>query len=75
MPVALSQFLQDHPGVQIIHLHLDNDAVGRGAAEGIRNGLQGQYEVLDQPPPRGKDVNEFLMRRLGLHRAKKEYVR
>ena len=75
VPVALSQFLQDHPGVQIIHLHLDNDAVGRGAAEGIRNGLQGQYEVLDQPPPRGKDVNEFLMRRLGLHRAKKEYVR
>ena len=75
IPLALSQYLQDHSRVQTIHLHLDNDAVGRDAAEGIRNGMQGQYEVLDQPPPRGKDVNEFLMRRLGLHRAKEEYVR
>ena len=75
VPVALSQFLQDHPNILTIHLHLDNDAVGRGAAEGIINGLHSQYEVLDQPPPRGKDVNEFLMRRLGLHRAKEEYVR
>ena len=75
IPLALSQYLQNHSRVQTIHLHLDNDAVGRDAAEGIRNGMQGQYEVLDQPPPRGKDVNEFLMRRLGLHRANEEYVR
>ena len=33
VPVALSRFLDDHPSVRKIHLHLDNDAVGRGAVK------------------------------------------
>jgi len=60
VPIALAQFLQDHPEVKTLRLHLDNDEVGRGAAEGIVGGLQDNYEVIDDPPPSGKDVNEFL---------------
>ena len=60
VPKALEHFLETYPDVKIIHLHLDNDEVGRGAAEGIRKGLQGKYQVWNQPPPKGKDVNEYL---------------
>ena len=64
LPVALEQYLKDHPEVKMIHLHLDNDEVGRGATEGIMNALLGKYELLDEPPESGKDVNEALMNRL-----------
>ena len=65
VPVALSRYLSDHPNVRVIHLHLDNDDVGRGAAEGIMGGLSGRYLVLDEPPVSGcKDVNDQLMKRV-----------
>ena len=61
VPVALMQFLSDHPAVQRICLHLDNDEVGRSAAKGIAEGLVGKsYEVVNQPPKYGKDVNDQL---------------
>lgn len=75
IPMALSQYLQDHPETRTLHLHLDNDEVGRGAAAGIMGGLKDRYEVLDQPAPSGKDVNEFLQRRLGIYRKKEEWSR
>ena len=37
VPVALSRFLDEHPSVRKIHLHLDNDAVGRGAVKSYAN--------------------------------------
>jgi len=75
VPLALSQYLQDHPSTHTLHLHLDNDEVGRSAAEGIMEGLKDRYEVLDQPTPSGKDVNEFLQRRLGIYRKKEDHAR
>lgn len=75
VPLALSQYLQDHPGTQTILLHLDNDAIGRGAAVGIMGGLKDRYTVLDQPPPYGKDVNELLQKKLGLWRPREEHAR
>lgn len=75
VPVALKQYLEDHPGISTIHLHLDNDEVGRGAAAGIIGGLSGKYTVLDEPPDPGfKDVNDQLMARVGI-RKKEEYAR
>ena len=75
VPVALSRFLDEHPSVRKIHLHLDNDAVGRGAVKGIVGGLQGKYQVYDEPPSRGKDVNDELKIRVGLMRERKERER
>ena len=60
LPVALEGFLEEHPETKTIHLHLDNDQVGQAAAKGIIERLEKDYEVLDQPPRYGKDVNEAL---------------
>lgn len=75
VPVALSRFLTDFPGIKTLRLHLDNDEIGRGAARGIMDGLKGKYEIWDEPPRYGKDVNDTLQRRLALHRKKEECVR
>ena len=74
VPVALSRYLEDYPEIQILRLHLDNDAIGRGAAAGIIGGLQDRYQIVDEPPAMGKDVNDQLKMRVGLKR-KEEYVR
>ena len=60
VPIALEQYLNDHPNIQILRLHLDNDEVGRGAVAGIVSGLNGRYQVYDEPPKCGKDVNDQL---------------
>lgn len=74
VPVALAQFLSDHPSVKTVCLHLDNDEIGRSAAKGIIEGLSGQpYKVINQPPSRGKDVNDQLLWELNFFR--KEYER
>ena len=75
VPIALEQFLRDHPQIKTLRLHLDNDEVGRGAAQGIIGGLGDKYTVIDEPPPRGKDVNEFLQFRVGLLHRKEIYQR
>ena len=74
VPVALAQFLSDHPSVKTVCLHLDNDEIGRSATKGIIEGLSDQpYEVINQPPCRGKDVNDQLLWELNFFR--KEYER
>ncbi len=61
VPVALSQFLADHPSVQTLCLHLDNDEIGRSATKGIIEGLADKpYRIIDCPPRCGKDVNDQL---------------
>ena len=75
VPIALSQYLKDYPGTTVIHLHLDNDEVGRGAAEGITGGLSDMYTVLDEPPEFGKDVNDELQMLVGIKKQKEEYER
>lgn len=75
VPISLSQYLKDHPGIRKIHLHLDNDEIGRGAVSGIVNGLNGTYEIYDEPPAAGKDYNEILMMRVGLMKRKEAFER
>ena len=75
VPIALRQYLADHPSIRTLHLHLDNDEVGRGAAAGIIGGLSGKYTVLDEPLLSGcKDVNDQLQARHKI-RKKEEYER
>jgi hypothetical protein len=74
LPVALAQFLEDHPSVKTVCLHLDNDAVGRSAAQGIKEALaDSPYQVIDEPPTHGKDVNDQLRWELQIN--EKEYER
>ena len=58
-PAALEQYLKDNPGVTRIVLCLDNDTPGRAASAAIKQALAG-YEVIDNPPRRGKDYNDQL---------------
>lgn len=74
VPIALEQFLKDHPGISTLRLHLDNDEIGRGAVAGIVSGLNGRYQVYDEPPRYGKDVNDQLKIRVGIMR-KEDYSR
>ena len=74
VPVALQRFLNTHPEVRALHLHLDNDEVGRGATEGIIGGLGQQYKVIDEPPEFGNDINDDLLYRLRIQ-AKEENAR
>lgn len=75
VPVALERYLTDYPQIRTLHLHLDNDEIGRAAALGIVSGLGGKYTVLDEPPQVGKDVNDQLMAYIRKNQIKEDYVR
>ena len=66
VPAALSRFLREHPEVQGIVFHLDNDRAGRLATETIRTVLPEKYHTENDPPARGKDCNDALCIRLGI---------
>lgn len=66
LPVALTRFLEDHPSIKTIYLHLDNDGPGRLATKAIMAVIPKEYEVKNRPPPTGKDVNDTLCHRLGI---------
>ncbi len=66
IPIALSTFLKENPQIKTILLHLDNDKTGRLSTETLKTLLQKDYEIVDQPPPVGKDVNDFLLSYLGI---------
>lgn len=66
IPLALEQYLKDHPEVKTIRLRLDNDRTGKQASEALMAGLSEQYAVSYQLPPRGKDYNDYLCMVRGL---------
>lgn len=65
-PLALKQFLSEHPEVKKIHLRLDDDYAGRIATETLKQFLSEKYEVKEYPPKRGKDYNDWLCLKLGI---------
>lgn len=60
LPLALTHYLEMHPKTSRIILNLDSDDAGIKAANNIRMKLADQYEVIIEPPPSGKDYNEYL---------------
>ena len=70
IPIALTTFLNAHPQIKTIYLHLDNDKAGRLCTAALKDLLQKDYQIVDAPPPVGKDVNDFLMSYLGIARQK-----
>ena len=74
-PLALKQYLSDHPEVKNIDLRLDNDGPGRLATETLQAILPKDYTVAPRLPPKGKDYNDTVKMRLGLYRRKEEWTR
>ena len=73
-PLALQEFLRQHPEITTIELRLDNDAKGRMASVGIRKIYAGRYTVHDLPPDiENGDYADMaknnLMARTAAHRA------
>lgn len=59
-PAALMQYLKDFPQINEIALYLDNDTAGRQAAKTLQSILPPTYTISDEPPKRGKDINDYL---------------
>ena len=79
-PLALLQFLHDHPSVTEVNLCLDNDRAGIAGMEKIRESILADKElsariteIRDSPPPAayGKDYNKLLVQKIQEMRATK----
>ena len=70
IPIALTTFLSANPQIKTIVLHLDNDKVGRLCTATLKELLQKDYKIVDDPPPVGKDFNDFLLSYLKIARPK-----
>ena len=68
VPIALTTYLNENPQIKTIVLHLDNDKVGRLCTAALQELLKNDYEIVDDPPPVGKDFNDFLLSYLGISR-------
>ena len=73
-PLALQEFLRQHPEITTIELRLDNDAKGRMASVNIQNLYREKYQVCDLPPDiENGDYADMaknnLMARTAAHRA------
>ena len=66
VPVTLGRLLEKDKTIRRIVLHLDNDIAGRKATKALQTILSDNYVVVDDPPQYGKDVNDFLCKRLGI---------
>ncbi len=75
LPKGLGHFLLSHPDISIIHLHLDNDEPGKNAAKALTSLLCNDYLVLNEPPPMGKDMNEYLLMKQRIELNKEVYER
>ena len=60
LPLVLNYYLNQHPNIKNIYLHLDNDNAGRKASEALELLLSKKYKVYNDPPPCGKDYNDYL---------------
>lgn len=68
IPIALTTFLSANPQIKTIVLHLDNDKAGRLCTATLKELLQKDYKIVDDPPPVGKDFNDFLLSYLEIAR-------
>lgn len=66
IPVTIRKLFEEDKSIKRIVLHLDNDIAGRKATKALQTLLSDEYEVVDDPPQYGKDVNDFLCKRLGI---------
>lgn len=61
LPITIVKYLEEHPWVNTVYLHLDNDKAGRLATKVFKMKLPDYIKVIDRPVPKGKDVNDYLI--------------
>lgn len=72
VPSALDRYLKETPKIKSIITHFDNDNPGKLAAKAINEIMGDKYKVDDEPPPFGKDFNEYLCLKLGMDTENKK---
>lgn len=78
LPLTLKRYLSEYPNIKWITLRLDNDKAGGYMAKALVALLSDKYEVSVQPPPCGKDYNDYLCMKLSIpitHRKSKAQER
>lgn len=78
LPLTLKRYLSEYPNIWWITLRLDNDKAGGHMAKALVALLSDKYDVSVQPPPCGKDYNDYLCMKLGIpttHRKSKSQER
>lgn len=73
LPIAIGRFLREHPIISEIHIHFDNDAPGKAAAKALAAALETKYSVVNEPPPTGKDYNDYLKDLIARNRYERRY--
>lgn len=64
---AVEEYLKERPRLRTVRICFDNDAAGRALEARLRAALQGKgYEIISEPPPAGKDWNEYLIQSIAL---------
>ena len=66
VPAALEKYLSSNSDIERVILHFDNDIAGRKAVAALKVILPEKYQVIDKPPRKGKDFNDFLCIQLGI---------
>lgn len=66
IPTVIKNYLDKHPEITQINLCLDSDGAGRNATKAIQTVMSDKYEIVDRPPKKGKDYNEYLCDLLGI---------
>jgi DNA primase len=76
-PLALVQYLKDHPAVSHVYLFLDNDKAGMEGMARAQQVIQADEKLNRQvvelgmfPPRHGKDYNEQLLHLRHQHQEK-----
>ena len=74
VPLALSQYLRDHPEIKTIILRLDNDRAGRLASNALMAVLPKEFAIEARFPSMGKDYNDCLCmsKEMPITRSKEE---
>lgn len=63
-PVALEQFLKDHPWIEELEICVNNDAPGRGACKKISEYYKDRYRIIENLPKReGADYADLAKAR------------
>ena len=60
LPIVVENYLGNNPQIKKIILHFDNDKAGRIATISFQQVISKQYEIIDEPPKKGKDFNDYL---------------